>query len=948
MQKEKKRGEEEETGYTKWLSELSKEDIAIAGGKGANLAEMYNSKFPVPPAFIITAQSFEKFISNIKTEIDDIIEKTSIEDTQQLNESSKKIRELIEKQEMPKDMEKEILEAYGHLGAEKTDFDISKDALNILRIAKEPVFVAVRSSATTEDLSTASFAGQQESFLAVKGNRELINIIKKCFSSLYTPRAIYYRERKGFRNAKPLLSVVVQRMINSDKSGVMFTRNPIQQDENIVIEAVFGLGEGIVSGRINPDSYLTSRDLEILEKRIADKKKALIRTSAGFIEEVKLTEQKSNQQVLTDSEIKNIADYGLQLEKHYKKPQDIEFAIENKEQYIVQTRPITTSAKKTRAIEGKILIQGQGASPGIGSGPVRIVRSLKDLEKVKKGDVLAAEMTNPDMVVAMQKCDAIITDEGGATSHAAIVSREMGIPAVVGTKKATEILQDGQMVTVDGGSGKVYEGKIGEEKKEEVLPIVETKTKIKIILDLPDFVERAAKTGCKDVGLLRLEGIIAESGKHPLMFLAENRMEAYSEIIRKGIERIAKNFNRVWVRSSDIRTDEFRNLSGSPKEQEANPMLGFHGIRFSLKNPSIFEAELLAIKKVAEKDEKKEFGIMFPQIISVEELEKAKKIFDKFKRSNIKIGVMVETPAACEIIEELCDNGIDFVSFGTNDLTQYTLAVDRGNEKVQDIYSEMHPAVLKQIEKVIKVCKEKNVETSICGQAASKKEMVKFLVEKGIDSISVNADAARGISLLVQGMEKNKGKEILDEKREEKIIEEHKEESREKESSLYERDLGERKKTSEKDAEEELKKEIERIEGDLGSEKKQQEFPDLDLGVDIFNPQSPQEEAEEEIMSKREEFPDLGLGFDFFEPVKMIGKEMEERPVLGSVISEPESEEGEGKETDEEELAEEKKEKLEQKEGGEDIKEIIEEMRGKKDEDDIDIEEKDENILDIF
>ncbi len=912
---------EPETGYVKWLSELSKNDIPTAGGKGANLAEMYNSKFPVPPAFVVTAQSFGKFISKIKIEIEGIIEKTDIEDTKQLNESSRKIRELIEKQNMQEDMEKEILEAYGYLETEKEDFGgASGDALSILKVAKEPVFVAVRSSATTEDLEAASFAGQQESFLAIKGKRELIIAVKKCFSSLYTPRAIYYRERKGFKHAETLLAVIVQRMINSEKSGVLFTKNPIHQDENIVVEAVFGLGEGIVSGKINPDNYLINKDLEILNKKIADKKKALVRTGAGVVEEVRLTEQKSNSQVLTESEIKRLADYGLQLENHYKKPQDIEFAIEDKEIYIVQTRPITTSAKKTREIEGKILIQGQSASPGIGSGTVKIVRSLKDLEKLKKGDILVTEMTNPDMVVAMQKCDAIVTDEGGMTSHAAIVSREMGIPAVVGTKEATNILQEGQVVTVDGGSGKVYEGKVGEERKEEILPIVETKTKIKVILDLPDYAHRAVKTNCKDVGLLRLEGIIAESGKHPLMFLAENRIEAYTELIKKGIEKIAKHFNSIWIRSSDIRTDEFKNLSGSPKEQEANPMLGFHGIRFSLKNPAILEAELLAIKKVAEKDEKKEFGVMFPQIISVEELEKSKKIFDKFKKSNMKIGIMVETPAACEIIEELCDQGIDFISFGTNDLTQYTLAVDRGNENVQDIYNEMHPAVLKQIEKVIKICKEKNVETSICGQAASKKEMVRFLVEKEIDSISVNADAAYEISLFVQELEKEsenkkaKGnQEILDEKREEKIIEKHEKKGQEV--------------TEEKQKE------------------KAEEFPDMDIGIDIFNPQ---EKAEEKIMKNHEEFPELGLGFDFFEPVKIAGKPIEERPVLGSVMQEQAEETDENKEEVEDESKKTNKERKEKLDESEDIKNIIEELQGKKDEDDIDIEEKDENILDIF
>lgn len=851
--KEKKRKGEKETDYVKWLFELSKKDLAIAGGKGASLAEMFNKKFPVPPAFVVTAQAFAEFVAGAKDKIEKILEKTDVDDTRQLNENSRKIREIIEKQPMPKDMEKEILEAYETLGAQKGR---GGDALEVLKNAK-PIFVAVRSSATTEDLATASFAGQQETFLNVKENKQLITSIRKCFSSLYTPRAIYYREKRGFQHAKALLAVVVQKMINSEKSGVMFTKNPIQENDNVLIEAVFGLGEGLVSGKIKPDNYIVNRKLEILQKKIADKKKALVRSDSGSSEETKLTEEKSKQQVLTDGEIEKLADFGLQIEKYYKKPQDIEFAIENRQVYIVQSRPITTSAKKTGKVQGKILLQGLAASPGVASGKVKIVKTMQDLDKIQKGDILVTEMTNPDMVVTMQKSDAIVTDEGGATSHAAIVSREMGVPCVVGTKSATQLLQEGQIVTVDGASGKVYEGEVGQEKKKEILPIVETKTKIKVILDLPDFAERASKTECKDVGLLRLEGIIASSGKHPLMFLAENRSEDYSKILEKGIEKIAEHFGSIWVRASDIRSDEFRNLQGSPKEQETNPMLGFHGIRFSLKNPQILDSELLAIKNVAEKFPKKQFGIMFPQVISIEETREAKKAFEKFKKENMKFGIMVETPAACQIIEELCNEGLDFISFGTNDLTQYTLAIDRGDENVQDLYNEMHPAVLWQIEQVIKICREKNVETSICGQAASKKEMVEFLIKKNIDSLSVNADAAHDISRFVQHLEQKP----------------------------YEQQPAEQTTapTEAQSAEESISKETTDTDKQKPAEEKQEEFPDTNLGIDVFNPeikmagaQIEQPKEKETIIGsvitkpekQREDFPELGIEFDFFKPMQ--------------------------------------------------------------------------------
>jgi len=944
MAERKKEAKKEvsETNYVKWLFELSNKDVAIAGGKGASLAEMFNNKFPVPPAFIVTARAFGKFIESIKEEVDKIIEKTDVENTTQLNQSSKKIRELIEKQEIPAEMEKEILEAYEILGTEKKDARIGENALNILKIAKEPLFVAVRSSATTEDLETASFAGQQESFLGIKGNPSLLEAVKKCFSSLYTPRAIYYREKKGFKHSQALLSVVVQKMINSEKSGVMFTNNPIHEDDNIVIEAVFGLGEGIVSGRIKPDNYLVSRESEILEKKIAEKKIALVRTSSGSIDEVKLTEEKSSQQVLTEGEISRLADIGLQLEKHYKKPQDVEFAIEAHTLYIVQSRPITTKAKqRTRDIEGKVLLQGMGASPGIAFGKVKIIKNMQGLEKIKKDDILVTEMTNPDMVVTMQKSSAIITDEGGATSHAAIVSREMGIPCVVGTKNATSLLKDGQVVTVDGGSGKVYEGEVGKAKKEEIQRILETKTKIKIILDLPDFAERAAKTGCKAVGLLRLEGIIAESGKHPLMFLAENRINDYEKLIEKGIEKIAKHFESIWIRTSDIRSDEFRNLEGSSKQIELNPMLGFHGIRFGLKNKAILEAELQAAKKVAEKFSDEKIGVMFPQIISVEEVKEAKKLFEKFKKQNMEIGIMVETPAACQIIEEICGEKIDFISFGTNDLTQFTLAVDRGNENVQFLYNEMHPAVLREIENVIKVCKENNVETSICGQAASKPEMAKFLVEKGIDSISVNADAAYEISKVVQEAEDSfLGKTIGEE--EIKETSEREETKEEKIKKQFEKEKAEAKdeieETTGKEVEESSFLERTTSEKEELTEKEEKageykEFPDTDIGFDVFSPKlmvagTPikQKEVRGSVVTspsrekkKREEYPLLDMNLDFLNV-----------PVSGAIVKQ------EGKP---------KEDKIEDEE----LKEVIEEMQGKVDEEDIDIqEEKDENVLDIF
>ncbi|MDP3986725.1 MAG: phosphoenolpyruvate synthase [Nanoarchaeota archaeon] len=748
----------DKSGFVKWFSELSKDSLSVAGGKGANLAEIYNLGVSVPPGFVVTVHAYNYFIekAGIDDKIKSLLENLDYEDTSVLDKVTGEIRNLIEKSNIPKEMEEEILESYESLGGD--DLPEGQGAHDLLRRSPELPFVAVRSSAITEDLAGASFAGQQDSFLNVKGNFDLLVHIKKCFASLFTPRATYYRNKKGFKYEGAKLAVVIQKMVDSDKSGVVFSKDPSLSRDDIVLEAVWGLGEGIVSGKITPDRYLVSPDLEILEKHIGKKKIAITRDSSGAKEIVKLKDEISERQVLSDSEVKRISDIAIKLEDHYKKPQDVEFAVERGEIYIVQTRPITTL--ETRGgigaggdLKGEVILSGIAASPGIGSGKIRIVNSLEDLNDVKQGDVLVTKMTNPDMAVVMQRSSAIVTDEGGLTAHASIVSREMGIPAVVGTQEATSKLKDGEVITVNGFTGKIYKGKVAESVQKEVRPVtVETKTKLKVIVDLPSFAERASKSNISSVGLARIEGIIAESGKHPFYFLDKGEMEEYEALVFNGVKEIAKHFDDIWVRTSDLRSDEFTNLEGSAKEKEANPMLGMHGVRYGLKHPEILKSELRAMKKISESG--KGIGILVPQVISVEEVKGIKSILNEVGFFNANLGVMVETPAAVQIISELCDEGIGFVSFGTNDLTQYTLAVDRGNEQVQELYNEMHPSVLRQIEFVIKRCKEKGVETSICGQAGSKKDMVKFLVEAGIDSISVNADVAADVAEYLVEIEK--------------------------------------------------------------------------------------------------------------------------------------------------------------------------------------------------
>ncbi len=772
---------EQKIDFIKWFSESDKNSGKIVGGKGANLAEIYNLKIPVPPGFTITAQAYDYFIkkAGLNEKIKELLEKIDYEDTKQLEEITKEIRELIVSADIPKEMQEEVFESYENLDVK--DSDIKGTALGILKSSSEPLFVAVRSSATTEDLATASFAGQQDSFVNVKGRTKLLEHIKKCFASLFTARATYYRNKKGFKHEQASLAVVIQKMVDSDKSGVIFSKDPAQKNDNVIMEAVWGLGEGIVSGRITPDHYIISKDLEILNKKIANKKVAITRDSGGNKEIVKLREEKSKHQVLKDDEIIKLSEIAKQLEEHYQKPQDIEFAIENNEIFIVQTRPVTTMEgriESVQEIKGEAILTGFAASPGIASGKIKIIKDLSDLDKIIKGDVLVTKMTNPDMVVTMQKSAAIVTDEGGLTAHAAIVSREMGIPCVVGTQEATTKLKEGEIITVNGSTGKVYKGKVAETVQKEILPVTaKTKTEIKVMVDLPSFAERASKTKIRKVGLTRIEGIIAESGKHPEYFLQKDKIQDYEEIIFQGIKKISQYFDELWIRTSDIRSDEFQNLEGAPKEKEANPMLGMHGIRYGIKNPEVLKSELKALKRVSEDNAPsgvpqrgKKIGLLLPQVISVEELKKVKEVLNEINFPQAKVGIMIETPAAVQLIKEFCKEGINFISFGTNDLTQYMLALDRGNPQVQELYDEMHPAILYQLEYVIRICQRNHVKTSICGQAGSKKEMVKFLVEKGIDSISVNADVASEIANYVAELEKEQGEEPRQYQFQKKII----------------------------------------------------------------------------------------------------------------------------------------------------------------------------------
>ncbi|WP_424358846.1 phosphoenolpyruvate synthase [Methanocella sp. MCL-LM] len=735
-----------------WLSDVRNTDIPIVGGKGASLGEMTNAQLPVPPGFVVTAQAFRKFIT--EAGIADKLFKgidVNVDDQKELMKAEKFAKDLINNQPMPASIAKDITAAY--------------DTLSKREGGEQ--YVAARSSATAEDLPEASFAGQQETFLNVRGKEDLLKAVQHCWASLYGARAIYYRVKQKFPHEHVNIAVVVQKMVDADAAGVMFTHHPTTGENVAIIEAAWGLGESVVSGSVSPDNYEV-RSGRVSKKKIATKQIKIIRDPRTR-KTVKLDveEAKKNVQVLADDQILRLAKLGNIVEEHYGKPQDIEWAYQKGELYLLQSRPITTIQKreaKGGKVLGEIILEGLGASPGVASGKVKVVDSMDTLDRVLEGDILVTKMTTPDMVPAMKRSAAIITDEGGLTCHAAIVSRELGTPAVVGTKEATRMLEDGSLVTVDGEKGHVYMGAVKKEAAAEkaehaeaaprmamIKPI--TATEVKVNVSIPEAAGRAKDTHADGVGLLRIEHMILGLNTHPQVYMNSGRSQEYVDELIKGIRTVADAFypKPVWVRTLDAPTDEFRAMKGGENEPyEHNPMLGMRGIRRDLKEVEHFKLEMAAFKKLFEMGYDN-IGIMIPLVQHPKELRRAKEIMVEcgIDLEKVDVGIMVEIPASALIIDEFIREGIDFVSFGTNDLTQYTLAVDRNNELVADLYNELHPAVLKLIEYVIGECNKAGVKTSICGQAGSRPEVARRLVAMGITSISANIDAVEAVREMV-------------------------------------------------------------------------------------------------------------------------------------------------------------------------------------------------------
>ncbi|HZA69690.1 MAG TPA: phosphoenolpyruvate synthase [Nitrososphaeraceae archaeon] len=743
--------------YVIGLDQIGRHDLKKAGGKGANLGELIKIGIPVPEGFIVTTASYNRLIQeyDLANKILELTEKTDVENPSSLLKASREIKKTILSHRIPEDIRTNVSKAYESLSR--------FGEVKRLQREKNSVLVSVRSSATAEDLPTASFAGQQASFLNVKGERSLFKSIRKCWASLYEPRAIFYRRLHNI--SKVSIAVIVQKMINSEKSGIMFTIDPTSGENVIIIEAIWGLGEGIVGGEVSPDMYKVSKDDRpigtIIESQISNKTKMkLLDQVSDRTIELNVPKNKSNAQVLTREEILDLSKYGVMLEHHYENdPQDIEFAIENNKIVILQTRPVTSKIKERPRLgetKSRQLLKGTGASPGVATGKVRIILGKRGITKIENGDIIVTTMTSPDLVPSMNKCSAIITDLGGKTCHAAIVSREMGIPAVVGTQDGTTKLKERQQITVDAYNGIVYDGKINLDTgltqhkrnigtgKLELKSNPKTSTKVKVNLAFSQRLEEIASK-VDGVGLLRIEHMIAQAGIHPAKLIIEGNKEDYIKILTSGIRPIAKAFKQkpVWIRTLDARSDEFRNLEGGENEpQEANPMLGWHGIRRSLDEPELLRAEFEAIKKLYDEGFEN-LEVMLPFVVSIDEVLRAKEIAKETGMSDkVKVGVMIETPASVMIIEELCKEArIAFASFGTNDLVQLTLGVDRNNERLSNISSVLHPAILRSMKMVIDTCNQFGVETSICGESGSNPNIAKILVTYGIKSISCNIDA---------------------------------------------------------------------------------------------------------------------------------------------------------------------------------------------------------------
>jgi pyruvate,water dikinase len=733
--------------------DASRADIARVGGKGANLGEMIRAGLPVPPAFIISIAGYERFRdeAGLAARIEATLSGLDPDDSAALQATSRALRELIERTPVPPALEAEIVQAYAQLSRERGESD---------------PFVAVRSSATAEDTAQFSFAGMFESFLDVRGAPDLLRRIRECWASTFHARVLFYRLKQGLPAEMPV-AVVVQVMVRSDKSGVAFTVDPATRDTSrMVVEAAFGLGEVVVLGQVTPDRYLLKKnDLTVEEAVPGAKAFMLVRDAKrGGTVRVDLAGARQTERVLTDAELRNLGLLLKRLEAYYAAPQDVEFAIEGNALFLTQTRPITTLQPRspaTATVSGGAapIVHGLGASPGRASGPVRVLESPSEAASLAAGDVLVTRATSPDWVPVMRRAVAVVTDAGGMTSHAAIVSRELGIPCIVGARDATAKLSTGMMVTVDGAAGTVAPGAIAAPQPSPAAsrpattgavasrPV--TGTRIYANLAEPDRAAAVAALDVDGVGLLRAEFMLlsALDKVHPRKLIAEGKGETVTARLAENLRIFAQSFapRPVIYRAMDFRTNEFRGLEGGAAFEpvEENPMIGYRGCYRYVKEPDLFALELEAIARV--RRDYPNVHLMIPFVRTAWEFAACKRLIDASPLSgdrSLQLWVMAEVPSVSYWLPEYVRMGATGVSIGSNDLTQLVLGVDRDSATVAPLFDERDGAVLHAIQSIIAECRRLGVTCSICGQAPSVHPgFAEQLVRWGIDSISVNPDA---------------------------------------------------------------------------------------------------------------------------------------------------------------------------------------------------------------